>query len=260
MALSYSSVSKPGVIAGVVNGICSPANTVTYSIEAVLFATSYIWSTNIPCSVVKTEGTTATITFPTFIAGTISVTAKNECGISVPRNLSVTSRPANPTMIDGPNQVCKGFVQTFSVPSVEAAISYKWSVPHGSVIQSGAGTTIITVLMGCDDGLVKVNALNNCSTSFARTLEVEVDHCGGDITVFPNPTSGMVNITFKAKESETYTISIKDVISGKVVFSTTSAIAGDNKLSADLTSLPKGIYFVHLKSQSVNSYQRIKIE
>lgn len=87
---------------------------------------------------------------------------------------SAIATPAQPGTISGSTSLCEGAVVTYSIAAVSLATSYTWTVPTGSVIQSGQGTTSITVLIGTTSGNISVTASNSCGTSAARTLAVTV--------------------------------------------------------------------------------------
>jgi len=70
-----------------------------------------------------------------------------------------------PGPITGTNPVCPGQTFTYSIPAVPGATTYTWTVPSGSVINSGQGTTTITVTFGSNTGNLCVTASNTCLTS-----------------------------------------------------------------------------------------------
>jgi hypothetical protein len=76
----------------------------------------------------------------------------------------------------------------------------------------------------------------------------------GNITVYPNPSNGVINIANNGNTSE-FSVKIQDV-RGKVVYTNTPNLATGSVESIDLTSNNKGIYFVTLTSEgSTNQYK-----
>ncbi|WP_262916404.1 cytochrome c3 family protein [Aestuariivivens sediminis] len=85
--------------------------------------------------------------------------------------------PIQPGAITGPTTVdpsTSGL--NYSISSVTDATTYNWMVPTGWTIDSGQGTTSISVTSGIEgqDGNITVTAGNSCGTSSASTLVVSV--------------------------------------------------------------------------------------
>lgn len=84
--------------------------------------------------------------------------------------------PAMPDPISGPDRVCQGEDGVnYTISPVAGATSYTWSVPTGAVIDSGQGTTSVSVDFGSDSGEVTVCAVDGCGSGPARILAVSVD-------------------------------------------------------------------------------------
>jgi hypothetical protein len=86
--------------------------------------------------------------------------------------------PATPASISGSSILCSGSTATFSIAAVPTAISYTWSVPPGATINSGQGTTSVSVTFGMTSGSMSVTATNACGTSAPAVLA---------ITIIPTP-------------------------------------------------------------------------
>ncbi len=83
--------------------------------------------------------------------------------------------PAAPVSITGTTNVCQGSASNFSISAVSGATSYTWSVPSGSVINSGQGTTAVNVTFGTSSGNISVTADNACGSSAATNLAVTIN-------------------------------------------------------------------------------------
>jgi hypothetical protein len=57
---------------------------------------------------------------------------------------------------------------------VSGATSYSWTVPSGSTITAGQGTSSITVTFGSTSGTIAVTANSSCGSSSAKTLAVTI--------------------------------------------------------------------------------------
>ncbi|MDR5589565.1 T9SS type A sorting domain-containing protein [Christiangramia sp. SM2212] len=141
----------PGTISGEIE-VCSTATGLTYSVTPVENATSYSWTLPNGWSMNPANQTSNSITVNAGGSGTgiISVLANNNCGdSSTASTLEVTTVdgvPANPGTITsdlgGNNNICPPFNINFSVAGTG---SFKWTVPSGWDIISGAGTNAVTV-------------------------------------------------------------------------------------------------------------------
>jgi hypothetical protein len=173
----------PGAITGQVLGVCGPT-TKTYSIAPVSSALSYTWSAPAGASVTSGQGTTsATISFTnTFTSGTVCVTANNACGSSTPSCVMVSGASVMPGAISGPTNVCKNQRNViYSIPSVQGATSYTWTVPQASQISVGQGGLTIVVNFGPHSGNITVKANGACGSSATQVLPIVITPCfGGD--------------------------------------------------------------------------------
>ena len=176
-----SAPATPGIISGNTTQ-CSGLTGQVYSIGSVANATTYTWTVPSGWAVTNGAGTTSitVTTGSTGQNGNISVTAGNSCGTSSASNLAVTvspATPATPGAITGTSALCSGQSgQIYNISSVSNATTYSWTVPTGWTINSGAGTTSITVTTGSSgqNGNISVTAGNSCGTSSASTLAVTV--------------------------------------------------------------------------------------
>jgi hypothetical protein len=86
-----------------------------------------------------------------------------------------TGGPAQPAAISGAASICQGSSGSYSIPTVPGATSYTWSVPGGTVINSGQGTTAINITAGPTSGTISVTANNACGSSTPRTFTLTID-------------------------------------------------------------------------------------
>jgi hypothetical protein len=83
--------------------------------------------------------------------------------------------PAAPGAISGSNTVCENSSQTYSIATVSGATKYTWTVPSGWTINSGQGTTSVTVTAGATSGDVCVTPSNLCGSSGPACFSVTVN-------------------------------------------------------------------------------------
>ncbi|MCE4566171.1 HYR domain-containing protein [Maribellus sp. CM-23] len=176
--------ATPGVIAGL-SDQCTNSTGLSYSVSAVANASSYSWVLPTGWTITGGSGTNSITvsTDGTAIDGMIKVAAENSCGVSDTSYLPVTifnSAPATPGPIDGVTAICPAISTLYTIDPVTDAQEYTWSVPAGWIIESGQGTTSlsVTVPIGASSGNVTVTANNICGNSTASTLAVSAASTG----------------------------------------------------------------------------------
>jgi len=80
-----------------------------------------------------------------------------------------------------------------------------------------------------------------------------------DFTVSPNPSSGMVLVSFNEMKDETFTVSLVD-LAGRTVFRKDQVITSGMEFMFDFSAFPKGTYFLTFTGISDTKTKRIVIE
>jgi hypothetical protein len=175
---SSGNVTAPAAINGPIGG-CRGQQGVVYCVDPVPGATSYKWTLPSGVSIVgSTSGNCITVNFSnSFSGGNLCVRAQSSCGNSsyTCMNLKrITAMPGIPLHISGPNPLCPGQTATYSIASVLWATSYEWTVTGGLILNSGQGTTSISVTApaGFISGTISVKAKNCKGTSPSRTRTI----------------------------------------------------------------------------------------
>ncbi|MFM2016558.1 MAG: hypothetical protein RL007_214 [Bacteroidota bacterium] len=144
---------------------------------------------------------------------------------------AIPGTPAAPAPFSGSNLVCAGASATYTISSVGGATGYTWTVPSGSTITSGQGTTSINVTFGSTSGNISVTADNNCGSSSATTYSVTISPAP---TVTANTTSSSVcagtSITLTGSGATSYTWSngVTDGVSFVPALTNTYTVTGVN--------------------------------
>ena len=158
--------------------ICENATNIVYNITPVPGATGYTWTVPQGASITAGQNSTSIVVDFGNQSGVISVTADDSCGSSLPATTVITIEsplPA-PGSVSGPAVVCENqTLVTYSADTVSGANSYLWTVPSGSSIISGQGTSIIVVNFGSNPGDITVEAVNTCGSSPVATLNVTIN-------------------------------------------------------------------------------------
>jgi hypothetical protein len=163
-----------------INGNATPCQGQTFTLSAapVPGITTYIWT--LPSGVVingNQTGANINVTWNTPNSGQVCVASTNSCGTSAPTCFDINVVPAPvATQPQGPTTACAGTQQSYSIPLVDNATSYTWSVTGaGGSIISGQGTNEITVnWVTGGNGSVCVRAVGPCGTSPQICLPVQI--------------------------------------------------------------------------------------
>jgi len=126
---------------------------------------------------------TGTLTSPQMIGGNCSGD-----GIVIITIMNNSVPPAAPGVITGSSSVCANATGNYSIVLVPNATTYTWTVPVGSVINSGQGTNTINATFGSSSGNITVTAGNTCGTSAASTFVLTISP-SPPIVVSSNPAS-----------------------------------------------------------------------
>ncbi|MBC5775865.1 DUF3494 domain-containing protein [Pontibacter sp. KCTC 32443] len=156
-------------------GACIGA-PLTYSVTPVDGATDYEWTVPQGWTIVSGNHTPTIEVTVGDQAGDVTVTISNSCGAGATAKLAVapTVKPATPT-ISGPAETCAGSEDNvYSIPAVEGATKYTWTVPIGWTITAGDNTNSITVDAGESGGEVSVIVTNACGDSEAGVFNATI--------------------------------------------------------------------------------------
>lgn len=257
----------PGNIDGDIYGVCSRTG-VPYTVTNVA-GVDYTWSfDSLSATVVTGQGSNAiTADFdPAFTYATLSVTAGNGCGVSLPKRLKIRAVPSAPGPISGAASACKFTQENYSISAIPYADTYTWIAPSGSTISDGSVTSTtnslttvsntVTVTFGKSVGIIKVRANNACGLSATTALQVTSSCKDGAITealteneeldVYPNPARDLLHVRFNAPENGAYTMQLVDA-TGKLVFQTAgNCEEGVNETAVDVSQYASGVYHLLL--------------
>ena len=245
-----------------------PLTSATFSIAPVPKATSYNWTAGAGLNILSGQGTNSIVVsaLPGFISSTLKVYASNCKGISGTKTIEITGLPAQPGSITGNNSVCKTQTKAYSISPLLNASTYNWTISGGGVISSGQGTPNVNVdfsFATISSLALSVTADNSCGSSLPKTKNISVNlNCKlfsaesednnnflSSVSVYPNPTSGKLNIFFGSDLKTQVSLKVIDVL-GNVVFNNSIlALIHTNQKEIDLSSLTKGIYMLILENQ-----------
>ncbi|MFM9005924.1 MAG: T9SS type A sorting domain-containing protein, partial [Flavobacteriales bacterium] len=184
----------------------------------------------------------------------ICVRSGNSCGWSSYYCQDVQLAPSTPGSISGSSTPCRNQPNVYSISAVAGATSYQWTVPSGYTIQSGQGTTSISVLPGSNSGSIGVRAVNACGMSSLRSKSVSPKTCTRsmpmDMEIWPNPAMNIV--FFGYDEIVPESLDIYDMM-GKIIYS------GTWLQEFDVSSLAGGVYFVRASNEGESIVKRLEV-
>lgn len=152
-------------------------SNVVFSVLPIGDATSYVWT--LPTGV--TGSSTKDYIMVSFakgiFSGTIKVCGRNEHGDGLPAFISFIAHPLpkDGGKITGYSSVCQGESQVaYSIPVVEGATSYVWTLPSGATGISKTNSIVVNYSKTAISGMVTVAGKNNYGLGAASSLAVMV--------------------------------------------------------------------------------------
>lgn len=73
---------------------------------------------------------------------------------------------------------------------------------------------------------------------------------GLDFNLFPNPADSQISVEFDLLEEENVSIEILDMLGQSLFVTTGQLLKGTQSVTLEISDLPKGIYFVQVKTKS----------
>lgn len=128
--------------------------------------------------------------------------------------------------------------------------SYQWY--YNNVLIPGATSYYYVATQNGDYGIV-VSNLNGCQSGVnIPNFSIGIDDAsnGNAITIYPNPTSGLFEISFNSNDNQSVTISILDKVGKMIKSSVVRTISGYNSVILDEQNLTTGVYTVQVTGKS----------
>jgi hypothetical protein len=140
-----------------------------------------------------------------------------------------------------------------------------WTLIAAAVPNNGTHQWTVPATVNSTDCFIRITVTDNVTSATAISTNINPFSMGcttsvtsaeelsalNNVTVFPNPSSGMFNVKWLTDNGNTSTINhqplsieVKDVLGQKVKFN----YSGTDKLSIDMRNNPDGIYFMTVKN------------
>ena len=97
------------------------------------------------------------------------------------------------------------------------------------------------------DGVGCVNGINDAATEY-------------NVNIFPNPSTGLLNVSFNDMNVSNATISIENILGQQVAKLDNQTITSNTKVSFDLSAQSNGVYFIKFQSANKKFTQKFVIE
>ncbi|MCU0417713.1 MAG: leucine-rich repeat domain-containing protein [Cytophagaceae bacterium] len=158
-------------------------------------------------SVVSSTSGTIAVTLPSTVttAGDYALLVRASNGSqSLPTTTFAIINPTSALAISGPSSVCpqqSGI--SFGLPTITGA-TYSWSIPSGTTLVSGQGTSTISVNWGSSIGNISGRLNSSCGTGVNNTKPITL-HPTPRVTI---PVSGPISVC----ANQTYTYSINPIV------------------------------------------------
>lgn len=174
---------SPGAVVG--DTVVCINGTVTYTVEPVPNAFSYFWL--LPNGWTGGSDSNSIEAQVGATAGSVQVTAFNNCGASSTSSLSVNFPEPTLTLgpIEGPSVVCSGAGATYSIEASAQAEAYAWILP--AAWSGSSSSTSVTVEDINSAGTIAVTAFDGCVNTPTQTLDVSLSSTVDIVTAITGP-------------------------------------------------------------------------
>lgn len=122
-------------------------------------------------------------------------------------------------------------------------------------------TLLLTLLFFTSVNIAKaqITTINATLADPCSTLHINENLSENKISIFPNPTDGLVNVHFENKNNlDKISIKVYDMI-GKLIFEKMDVELINNSFSINLENLTSGIYFINIQRNNKSTSKKLII-
>jgi hypothetical protein len=110
--------------------------------------------------------------------------------------------------------------------------------------------------------VITVNAVNACGYSQPGKKFIAVNlgcrtagtlSSTADFGAYPNPTAGLLNVSFQAEKSAKYIVKVVDLLGNVVISDVISASEGSNLQELNLSNVAKGMYLLSIETDGASA-------
>jgi PKD repeat protein len=139
------------------------------------------------------------------------------------------------------------------------ASSVAWTFSNGG---SATGTSTVQSF-GTNGPAFAVATVNNGCGTVSDTLNFTVgmgENALATLSVFPNPTTGLVRVEFPMQSSGTAMIRVLSITGAQLTATNAQFAAGTASVDLDLRGLASGLYLLEVQTEEATGVQRLVIE
>ncbi|MGD0710974.1 MAG: T9SS type A sorting domain-containing protein, partial [Bacteroidales bacterium] len=246
-SVTVSLYSDPAVnIAASVNPICKGASTTLTASGA----STYLWTGGLTINP-RTVSPASTTTY--------TVTGTYTDGCTATKSKVVTVDSITAPNLGNDTSLCANF--TINLNAGTGYSTYLWSTGANA---SSINVDSSTAHTGIGTIKVYVHVTNGACAITSDTINITFTVCSGvveyskntSISVFPNPTTGMINIVVNGIEGiavmNIYSLQGQEVLNKELI--------GNVKTELDLSTLAKGVYFIRITNEKANILSKLIIQ
>ncbi len=251
-----------------VGSICS-GTAAEFTTPAIAGATSYVWT--VSGTGWSGSSTTATLSATAGTGpGTITVAGVGPCGTGAPFTLSsVTpsiSPSANFSLGAHTESVGSNDLLTYTGSSTSSSATYSWNFAGGSASPGvGVGPHLVswatpglkTVSLIVIDGGCASAAYSD-TVMVGSTTGLESVAANTEMTIVPNPNTGVFEIVFGNATAKSVTVKIADM-EGRIVFTNKYENVNGSSVKVNVSQLPNAVYLATITTDGNTANRKIII-
>ena len=183
--------------------------------------------------------------------GTYTVTVTDNIGCSAAITANVTAN-AGAITVTGTNLVVA--VGGRDTLTAHGGVSYLWSTgSHVDTTMFSIGAPTTYTVSGVD-----VNGCHDVVTYFVNVGPLNVPNIveAQGVTLYPNPAASTINLAFKMTSAEKAAVIQVINVRGEEISNTSTVINDGQVMPIDISSLPQGLYFVKITTDSKTTLMR----
>jgi hypothetical protein len=213
-------------------------------------ATSYNWSNGVSTNAFTVSPTLTTVY-------TVTATDASTCAVVD----SVTVTVNSPTVYLGPDITLIDTVDYI----LDAGFGYDYYLWNtGDTTQTITINAYVNAQLGLNKYVVEVGDVYGCfsrdSINIRYLLDIADYSQELSFDVFPNPTKGMFNLSIEGADKQTYKLEIVNIQGQRILVKELDVNQGTYNDKMDLSTLPKGIYMIHLRNDNYISTKKLIIQ
>ncbi|MBK7886891.1 MAG: T9SS type A sorting domain-containing protein [Bacteroidetes bacterium] len=123
---------------------------------------------------------------------------------------------------------------------------------NDSLFCVGAGNYYCIVTNSCGSATSNTININTCTTEITETSNINI------ITIYPNPTNGLINIKANGLANETCQLVLRNTLGQILNEKVFQATYYSNETQLDLKAFPIGVYFLTVSSNNIKYTYKVQ--